>query len=67
MDAIFKNYRKKNVQPMRPYIPGEDLTGVSVSAEDTPEEGGMIAVNPANPADQWYVAKQFFADNYVEA
>lgn len=62
-----KNYRKKNVQPMRPYVPGEDLTGVSVSPEDTPEEGGMIAVNPSNPADKWYVAKQFFADNYVEA
>ena len=39
----YKNYRKKNLQPMRPYIPGEDLTGVSVSPEDTPEEGGMIA------------------------
>lgn len=62
-----KNYRKKNVQPMRPYVEGEDLTGVSVSAEDTPEVGGMIAVNPANPSDKWYVAKQFFADNYVEA
>ncbi len=64
---MFKNYRKKNVQPMRPYIPGEDLTGVSVSAEDTPEEGGMIAINPANPADMWYVAKDFFQANYVEA
>lgn len=62
----FKNYRKKNVQPMRPYIPGEDLSGVSVNDEDTLEEGGMIAVNPANPADMWYVGKQFFADNYIE-
>lgn len=63
----FKNYRKKNVQPMRPYVVGEDLSGVSVSAEDTPEVGGMIAINPNNPADQWYVAKTFFEDNYVEA
>jgi hypothetical protein len=62
----YKDYRKKNVQPMRPYIPGEDLSGVSVSAEDTPEEGGMIAVNPSNPADKWYVAKNFFAENYME-
>ena len=36
----YKDYRKKNVQPMRPYVPGEDMSGVSVSAEDTPEEGG---------------------------
>lgn len=63
----YKDYRKKNVQPMRPYVPGEDMSGVSVSSEDTPEEGGMIACNPANPADKWYVAKDFFAANYVEA
>ena len=42
----FKDYRKKNVQPMRPYILGEDLSAVSVSPEDVPEEGGMIAINP---------------------
>ena len=63
----FKNYRKKNVQPMCPYHPGMDMTGISVNQEDTPELGGMIAVNPANPNDKWYVAKQFFDDNYVEA
>jgi hypothetical protein len=67
MEQVYKNYRKKNVQPMRPYVPGEDLSGVSVSAEDTPEEGGMIAYNPDNPADKWYVAKAFFEANYVEA
>ena len=27
----FKSYRKKNYQLMRPYIPGEDMIGVSVS------------------------------------
>lgn len=62
----YKNYRKKNVQPMRPYIPGEDMTGISVNKEDTPELGGMIAVNPANPEDRWYVARKFFQDNYEE-
>jgi len=62
----FKNYRKKNVQPMRPYIPGEDLAGISISPEDNPEEGGMIAINPNNPNDKWYVAKKFFEDNYIE-
>lgn len=63
----FKNYRKKNVQPMRPYVEGEDLAGVSVSSEDTPEAGGMIAVNPNNLNDKWYVAKKFFEENYEEA
>lgn len=63
----YNDYRKKNVQPMRPYVPGEDLQGVSVSAEDTPEEGGMIACNPSNLADKWYVAKEFFLQNYEPA
>lgn len=27
----FKNYRKKNVQPMHPYAPGENLTGYMVA------------------------------------
>jgi hypothetical protein len=50
---------------MRPYVPGEDLTGVSVSVEDTPEIGGMIAIGADNDA-RWYVSKTFFEANYVE-
>ena len=60
-------YRKAGTQPMRPYIPGEDLAGVSVSAKDSPGEGGMIACNPANPHDKWYVAAEFFRVNYIPA
>lgn len=57
-------YKKTGIQEMRPYIPGEPLTGISVSEQDTPEEGGMIARNSQNHADQWYVAKNFFQKNY---
>lgn len=62
----WKLYRKKLTQPMRPYIPGEDLSNVSVTDCDTPELGGMIARNPNNPNDQWYVSKEFFQENYEE-
>lgn len=62
----WKKYKKKGVQIMRPYQPGEDLSSVSVSKEDTPELGGMIAVNPNNPNDKWYVSKEFFETNYEE-
>jgi hypothetical protein len=62
-----KYYRKTAVQAMRPYVPGEDLTGISVNKEDTPEVGGMIAVNAKNPEDKWYIGKQFFEENYEEA
>ena len=52
---------------MRPYQEGESLDGVSVSDEDTPGPGGMIAMNPANPDDKWYVDATFFRDNYEVA
>lgn len=60
----FKQYRKTGLQLMRPYIPGEDLSKVSVNPVDTPEEGGMIARNTSNYEDQWYVSKKFFEENY---
>lgn len=63
MDS-WKAYRKTALQDMKPYVPGEDLTGISVNKEDSPEEGGMIARNAKNPEDQWYVGAQFFKDNY---
>lgn len=62
----WKNYRKKNLQEMRPYIPGEDLTGIAVNKEDIPKLGGMIARNSKNYEDKWYIAKKFFEDNYEE-
>jgi len=52
---------------MRPYVPGEDLSDISVNKEDTPEEGGMIARNSDNHEDQWYVAKAYFAAHYEAA
>ena len=65
----FKNYQKVAIQPMRPYVDGENLSaqGVSVWDGDTPEVGGMVAINPKDSDDKWYVSKQFFEANYVEA
>ena len=51
---------------MRPYVPGEDLSGISLSPIDTPELGGMIAMDPLEPSDQWYITKEFFDANYEE-
>lgn len=67
---MFKKYRKKSIAEMRPYIGGEIMTGISVSEEDKEEVaselGGMIARNPANHSDQWYVGRKFFQDNYEQ-
>lgn len=60
-----KFYRKKLLQPMYPYRGClSELNGVSINKEDTPEVGGMIAYNPDNLEDKWYVAKKFFEENY---
>ena len=63
VDLRVRLYRKRALQPMRPYEPGEDLTGVSVSIEDTPELGGMIAIGADNGA-KWYISKAYFKANY---
>ena len=65
---MWKKYKRKGLSEMRPYVKGEDLTNVSVSKEDSPEvDMGMIARNPLNHADQWYVARKYFEDNLEEA
>jgi hypothetical protein len=66
----FKQYRKKQLAEMRPYIVGEVLSDfVSISQADkdngSPKEGDMIARNPENHLDQWLVAKDFFEQNYT--
>jgi hypothetical protein len=65
----FKQYRRKGLAEMRPYIPGEDLSSVSVNeVDDPPNDLGMIARNPKNHANQWYVARKYFfepANAYV--
>jgi hypothetical protein len=63
----WKQYKRKGLSEMRPYVEGEDLTHVSISAADrdngSPKIGDMIARNPVNHDDQWLVAKKYFEDN----
>jgi len=64
----WKQYKRKGLSEMRPYVPGEDLEGVSVSGEDFPPKvGDMIARNPNNHRDQWLVAKAYFEENLEPA
>jgi hypothetical protein len=67
-DQIWKQYKRKGLSEMRPYEKGEDLTKISVSGTDNPEQDmGMVARNPKNHEDQWYVARKYFEDNLEEA
>ena len=64
MTDKWKQYKRKGLSEMRPYVPGEDLTKVSISPEDNPAtDMGMIARNPKNHNDQWYVARKYFEEN----
>jgi hypothetical protein len=64
---IWKKYRRTGLSEMRPYVKGEELKDISVSPEDAPyTDMGMIARNPKNHADQWYVARAYFEDNLEE-
>lgn len=64
----FAQYRRKQIAELRPWNPGDDMSGVSISQPDkeagSPKAGDMIARNPKNHADQWLVAAQYFADNF---
>ena len=65
----FKQYRRRQkVSELRPYVEGEDLEGVSISAPDrdhgSPKPGDMIARNPKNHDDKWLMAEEYFVDNF---
>jgi hypothetical protein len=62
----WKQYRRTNIAEMRPYVPGENLSHISVSITDTPKRGDMIARNPDNHEDQWLVAQEYFEQNFEE-
>ena len=68
IDDGFKSYRRSQIAELRPYIVGEPVDGISISAPDradgSPKLGDMIARNPKNHADQWLVARQYFGDNF---
>ena len=67
----FTKYRRSQIAELRPYVPGEAMDGVSITAPDkeagSPKAGDMIARNPKNHADKWLVAAQYFADNFEPA
>ena len=66
-DESWTLYRKSGMAEMRPYNPGEDLSGVSVQPDHVPAQGDMIARDPDNPGDRWLVAAEFFKKNYERA
>lgn len=64
----FKQYRRKAIAELRPFVEGESINGISISQEDvnngSPRIGDMIARNPINHADKWLVAEAYFKANF---
>ena len=65
----FKQYRRTALSEARPYVPGEDLTGVTIDEKDktlrgSPKVGDMIARNPKNHDNRWLVEAAYFAENF---
>lgn len=64
----FTEYRRKQIAELRPFVSGENVDLISISAEDlkagSPKAGDMIARNPKNHLDQCLVAAAYFADNF---
>ena len=69
--AEYLRYRRKQIAELADWTPGFDMTGVSVSDADkragSPKAGDKIARNPANHADRWLVAADYFAANFEPA
>ena len=70
MNPVYKQYRRKQIAELANWEPGFDMTGISVSYADyrngSPRVGDKIARNPANHADRWLVAADYFAVNFEE-
>jgi len=67
----YKRYRRSQIAELADWTPGFDMAGVSVSDADkqagSPKHGDKIARNPANHADRWLVAADYFAANFEAA
>ena len=71
----FKKYRRTNIAEMKIATQDNiDFSKISISESDMDEVydvrdgrievAGMIARNPNNHEDQWYVSKKYFEENF---
>jgi len=63
VEDTFRQYRKKQIAEMRPYIDGEDISRINVG-DVSPKVGDFVARDPENHSDQWLVSASFFKANY---
>jgi hypothetical protein len=70
---VFEKYQRKGVIEARPWTDDDKVNmAISVSVADVSAAysrpaTGYVARNPDNPADQWYIAPDYFAKHYEKA
>lgn len=60
-------FRRKQRYQVRPYVAGENLTGVSIRKTEIPVVGGMIMQDAEAPGGAWYVTPDEFAKKFEAA
>lgn len=70
MSNKFSLYQKITVTEIRPYVVGEDVSGVNIAdyylSNGSPKKGDMICRNRSNPKDVWLVDKKYFSKHYAK-
>ena len=62
--ATWQTYRRTARAEMRLYVPGECLDKIGVGTGITPAQGGMVARDPSNHNDMWYIAEDYLIRNF---
>lgn len=64
---MWKRYQKVVTVEARPYMPGEDLSNITLRPvdRDRPLLLGMVVRNPEDPDDQWFIGEKEFQRWYV--
>jgi len=65
----WRNYNSIEIVEMRPYQFGENMDEIRVNwdCDHPPTDLGMIARNPENHKEQWYIPRAHFETNFVPA
>lgn len=62
--SVWAEYKKPAVQLMRPYVPGEDKSKISIPVGVLPVLGDMVAKSSTDESDVWLIKKEFFDAHY---
>lgn len=65
MNRFKPHARIQKHQLLRPYVEGEDMTGIAVSFGITTTSGGFIAMSDTDVADQWYITPEYYKANFT--